>query len=561
MSSHPQSLQNHPSQLGLLDVAADPAPAKADPAPAKADPAPAKANSVPAKAKPPRTLAPMLQQYVDIKARYTEHLLLFQVGDFYEIFFEDARTAADVLGIRLTSRDKDQTDPIPMCGVPIHALDNYLPKLLAGGYSCVVVSQTEDSNAKKGMVRREITRIVTPGVRYEGDGLDEKRFNFLASVCMTPNGAGAVGFVDVSTGHLRVRETETVDELVEVCRKVQPAELLLPSLLFDLPVDRQRGWLRELQRFASELGIKAVRRPFDRAAAPNVAERLREVFTDESVLPSREQLDGMGEAGRAALLALLGYVQEVTFSGKPNFADFRIEEQETSVFIDAATRRNLELVEARIDGDRRNSLLAHIDSCRTAMGSRLLTDWILAPSSLQEEIEARHDAVEELLGDFDVLEGLRTEFAAVRDIDRLVSRITGLRAVPRDIAILRDSVQAFSAVKVLLERVETPLLVSLRERFDTLEDVYAELSQSLVDEPPLKYSEGGIFREGFHAEIDRLRAIRSDGRSRLAELEAAEKQRTGISGLKVKYNNVFGYFIEISKAHLAKAPADYERKQ
>ncbi len=557
-------------QLGFLDP--EPSPpvqvAKPQVVPKVEVPNSSDRSKVSAKAsKPKRKLAPMLQQYVDIKQDYKEHVLLFQVGDFYEVFFDDAVTAAEVLGIRLTSRDKDQDNPIPMCGVPHHALDKYLPKLLTAGYSCVVVSQVEDAKQAKGMVRRAITRIVTPGIRYEGDGLDEKQHNYLSAACQAPSGLSALSYVDVSTGHLRVREAETLDELLELIRRVEPAELILPSTLFGAAVSVSKGggtggWIREVRAVANELQTKIVMRPFEKISRQAAILRVDGLLAgDVKHRAVGKEIEKLSEAGRAVLEASVDYIEEVSFGSSPGLAEFTVEEQKRTVFIDAATRRNLEICETRLDGDRRNSLLAHIDYTRTAMGSRMLSEWFLSPSSVRVDIEQRFDVIDELLSQSEILNSLRQEFAAIRDIDRLVTRLRSLRANPRDLATLRDSLRSLPAVAQVLGACQAPRLQTLFAEFDSLDDLRATLETAFVEEPPVRVSEGGIFNDGYNAEIDRLREIRTNGRSWLAELEASEKARTSIGALKIKYNNVFGYFIEISKAHLSKVPEDYERKQ
>lgn len=517
--------------------------------------------------KPKKKLAPMLQQYVDIKKDYQEHILLFQVGDFYEVFFEDAVTAADVLGIRLTSRDKDQENPIAMCGVPHHALENYLPKLLSAGFSCVVVSQVEDAKQAKGMVRRAITRIVTPGVRFEGDGLDEKHFNYLSAACVAPSGMAAVSYIDVSTGHLRIREAETLDELLEVLRRIHPAELILPSTLFSQPLTQAKGgttapWLRDIRALARELETKIVSRPFSKISRTEASSRVQELLAEDSMGSSvASAVEKLSEAGRAVLEASVEYIEEVSFGSSPGIARFSVEEQSRTVFIDATTRRNLEISETRLSGERRNSLLAHIDYTRTAMGSRMFGEWFLSPSAVQEEIEERFDVIEEFLSQPELLESLRQEFASIRDIDRLVTRLRSLRASPRDLATLRDSLLSLPEIDSILARGQAARIRSLALEFDVLEDVRELLQTALVEEPPLRVSEGGIFRDSYNEEVDRLRGIRANGKTWLAELEAEEKERSSIGALKIKYNNVFGYFIEVSKAHLSKVPQEYERKQ
>jgi DNA mismatch repair protein MutS len=503
----------------------------------------------------------MLQHYVDLKKKYPEHLLMFQVGDFYEIFFQDAPLAAQALNIRLTSRNKDAVDPIPMCGVPVHALDNYLPRLLAAGFSCVILSQVEESKNKKGMVQREISRIVTPGVRYEGDGLDEKQFNYLAAAVVGPRETGAVSFVDVSTGWLRVQEFEGGDELLEILRRIRPAELLLPSVIANVAVDRNEKWFRESRKLAESLQSRVSLRPVERAVRTEIVKTLA-AHAAGSLAPSLEQeLEPLSSEALQALGTILSYVDEVSFGAVPKLSRFSREEASRMVLLDAATRRNLELTETRIDGEKKNSLLGHIDYAKTAMGSRLLGEWILSPSSDKAEIDRRHDAVAELIERSDILGEFREALVSIRDIDRLTSRITGLRAAPRDLGTLRDSLAVFPKIRQLVTSLQSTAFRDLEAEFDSLDDVFERLESALVADPPLRVNEGGIFREGFHPEVDRLRKIGNDGSDWLVELEVRERSRTGIPSLKVKFNNVFGYFLEVTKTHLDKVPSRYERRQ
>jgi DNA mismatch repair protein MutS len=512
-----------------------------------------------------RKLAPMLQQYVDMKAERPEHVLLFQVGDFYEVFFDDAQIFAETLGIRLTSRDKDQDNPIPMAGVPIHALDTYLPKLLSAGFSCVIVSQVEDPKQAKGMVRRAITRIITPGIRYEGDGLEEKRFNYLAAALMSQGDLGAVSYIDVSTGALRVQETETVEEFLEVVRRIEPAELILPSTIADTSLDKRCSWVQAVKAIADEFDTKVIWRPFEHITSSNLEERVTGMLPVTGAEELREalpsQIIDLGIESRSAVSCVMEYVEEVSFGSTPKLSQFLVEERSTRVFIDAATRRNLELTEARIDGERKNSLLYHIDHTKTAMGSRLLSDWVLIPSADIDTIVGRHDAVEELLQRPSIGEELRDLFAGVRDIDRLLSRVTGLRASPRDLRVIAESVSCLPRISEILSEQESDLLSQMAQQLDVLDDVRETLLGAIVEDAPVKVSDGGIFQEGFNEEVDRLRKLRTEGNAWLASFEAREKEKTGITGLRVKYNNVFGYFIEVTKANLSKIPDYFERKQ
>lgn len=517
--------------------------------------------------------APMLKHYLELKQKYPDYILLYQVGDFYEVFYEDAKIAADVLGIRLTSRNKEQPNPVPMCGVPVHALDTYLPKLIDEGLRCVVMSQADEEAPKKGMVKREISRIITPGIRYEGDGLNEKQHNYLAAACMGSRCSGAICYVDVSTGQLHVQEIETCDELIDVIGRINPSELLLPSTLYAVKLDRTEDWVRDTKQAARLSGAQIVARPFERASVDDVRSRILQRCNSfgrgssgKSESPTAQevffqQISEVMPDTLTVVSVVLDYVCEVSFGRGPCISEFSIDEKNSCVVVDPATRRNLELVVTAMDGSKKNSLLNVIDTAKTPMGSRLLKDWILSPSLNRQEIEGRLSAVQELVDNHDALENVRATLAKIGDLDRQVSRLSSGRIVPRDFGGVRDSIGVLPEVANLLFSFRSIYFVNLAKCFDVLSDVYELLNVALLDDLPIRLSEGGVIREGYDTEIDHLRSIRTDGRQWLARLEENEKNRTGINGLKIRYNNVFGYFIEITKTNLSKVPSDYERKQ
>ncbi len=503
-----------------------------------------------------KPLAPMLKQYLEVKESYKEHLLFFQVGDFYEVFFEDAPIVADCLQIRLTSRDKNKENPIPMCGVPIHAIDNYLSKLIENGFSVVIVSQVEAAKASKGMVKREVTRIITPGVRL--DGLDDKEFNFLASVLL--DNTCSVSYVDVSVGELKVVELETRDELVDYLKRIRPSEILLPSVLNSKAVDKNLEWIKDSLAVCKELGAKPVFRVFDYPNKSAISDLFQKWLADKNEINQvGELVESLTNESISSLNTIIAYVDEVSFGVKPVFSSIGKENSESSVVIDSATRRNLELTEARIDGDRRNSLFAKIDFTKTAMGSRLLKQTILNPSTEIEKINFKLDAVEELVNDKQKLESLVKYLVQVRDLDRLCSRISTHRANPKDFKMLLDSICLLPELSKELGK--KAFFTELNSQLDLLPDIFQSLENSLVETPPTKINEAGIFKAGFNPEIDRLNELRQNGRKWLAQLEQEEREKTGISSIKVKYNSVFGYFFEIPKGQSSKAPDYFERKQ
>ena len=532
----------------------------------------AKKKSPPA-AKQPRQHAPMLQHYLEVKEKYREHILLFQVGDFYEVFFEDAVKASEILDIRLTSRDKDKENPVQMCGVPIHALDNYLPRLITAGQSCVVVSQVEGKSAdpKKG-VQREISRVITPGIRFDGDGLEEERYNYLAAAGLDLKGVGYLAYVDVSVGRVKVLECESSSDLLEAIRRVSPSELLVASSASASAFDTKFARSEDVRLAFEHLGIQPEERALSEYSLSDLQAELLPFQADakESGLLEKLPKDVFLSAAtaRATIAALVSYIAEVSFGALPPLFTLEADESKASVTVDLTTRRNLELLETSISGERRNSLLGRIDYCKTAMGSRMLGEWLSSPSTSLDAIRSRHDAVEELLGGAELRGELRVSLAKVRDLDRLISRIVTARATPYDLGMLRDSLGDLPDIGAHLasyadsEDAESGcLLARLYSQFDDLEDLHQLLASALLEELPVRLSEGDIFAAGHDEEIDRLRSIRKGGSSWLKELEASERLKTQISTLKVKYNNAFGYFIEISKAQLSKVPEEYQRKQ
>lgn len=490
------------------------------------------------------TLAPMLQSYMEMKRRFKNHILLYQVGDFYEIFFEDARRAADCLSIRLTSRDKNSLDPIPMCGVPIHALDSYLPRLLAAGHSVAIVSQVEGGGKSKASVRRELTRIVTPGVRLEGDGLVERDHNFCAAVVMLPEG-GAISAIDCSTGYVKVYECETAEELRDTLEQLRAREVLLPTTLYDRPVDSREKWYRAVREVSR--GVAITERAFSERE-----DLLRKIPASSTNLSRPVKL---------ALATILSYAEEISCGRLTPIGMFTQEDRRSVSLIDAATARNLELTETRIDGERKNSLLSHIDYTCTAMGARLLSDWIVTPRATLEQARQRQEAVSELINDTVLLERMQGLLREIRDLERIISRIAAGRGVPKDFGVLRDSIALVPHLKLLLGSFSATLLRSLRAEIPDLCGLEQLLAEALTEEPPVKLNEGEIFREGFHQELDRLRELRRDAGKALLQMEQQERERTGIPSLKIRFNNVFGYSIEISKTNLGKIPANYERRQ
>jgi DNA mismatch repair protein MutS len=496
---------------------------------------------------------PAMQQYHRMKAEHPGALLFFRMGDFYELFFEDAVVASKALEIALTSRSKDRGGaPIPMCGVPHHAVQGYVARLVKQGFRVALCEQMEDPRSAKGVVKREVVRVVTPGTQLDAAALEAGEAAFVLAVSPGDGSLGA-GYLDATTGEFVVVEWHGAarwERLRDDIGANRPREILvprdaaLPSWLTD-PAQPEGVIPRtELEEHA-----------FDARGAR------RELLTHFGVVT----LEAFGceglPRGATAAGAVLRYVRETQKRDLTHVTELRTRGEADHLVVDALTRRNLELVENLADGGRRGSLLDVLDLTRTAMGSRLLRDFILRPLVRLEEIQDRLDAVEELA--FSTVERgrFRDVLADVQDLDRLLGRVTLGTAGPRDLVALAVSLRALPAARQALDECLAPLTRRSLKDLDPLPDVAADVERTLVDAPPASVRDGGLVREGVDPELDELRAISQGGRSTIAAIEERERGRTGIASLKVRFNRVFGYYIEVSKSNLSLVPADYLRKQ
>ncbi len=496
---------------------------------------------------------PLLVQYRDIKARHRDAILFFRMGDFYEMFFDDAELAARVLGITLTSRG----DGVPLAGVPVKAAADYLRQLVAAGHRVAICEQVEDPRTTKGIVKRAVIETVTPGALLEDGWLAGGRNNWLVAVLQPPPpgdevaggqaGSCGVAAVDLSTGEV-VLETVRPDGLAEALGRLHPAELVIPAGAADLAVEPE---VMRTRREAWE---------FD----PDLA---RDELARRYALAS---LDGLGvgpEDGPAlgAAGALFRYLADLQPTGLPHLARPVVRRSEEYLWVDEMTRRNLELVEPLRAGARGVTLLETLDATVTPMGARLLRQWIVSPLRRPERIVARLDAVEVLVNDSRGRARLREALDGVRDLERLAGRAAAGRATPRELGALRDSMARLPATLAALEglagRERSAELDALAAGFDPLADLGRDLAAALVDRPPATLAEGGVIRPGFDAELDQTRALRDGGKQVIAAIQQRERDRTGIASLKVGYNKIFGYFLEVTHAHRDKVPADYERRQ
>jgi DNA mismatch repair protein MutS len=496
-------------------------------------------------------LTPMLRQYRQAKMESGEALLFFRMGDFYEMFFDDALAAAELLGITLTSRDAvAKDDRIPMAGVPVRSAESYIAKAIRAGRSVTICDQVEDPRQAKGIVRREIVRTITPGTVTEPDLLEERSNNYLAAALFYEGKAG-LAFADVSTGELltaQIRgnaERTVYDELV----RMAPSEVLLPD-------DAAPEAKRSLESVCDGALVRTL------PASDFDADYARRIVTDRYELST---LKGVGlERAPEALAccgAVLDYISQTQREALPHMRLPKRYYPADFVVIDGNTQRNLELVESLADKRKKGSLLGVLDRTLTSMGGRMMRHWLLHPLVDIEAIQERLDAVENLQERAETRLELREALRAVTDLERLLTRITARTGNARDLKSLGSSLLQAPCLKSCLTHADAPLLARLREDMDGLEDVAEWIESAIIDEPPVAVTEGGVIKDGFDAELDRLRSLVTDGKSWIATLQTAESEKTGIPNLKVGYNKVFGYYIEVTKAHSGKTPDHYERKQ
>jgi DNA mismatch repair protein MutS len=513
----------------------------------------------------PEPSTPLMRQYSAIKKEHPAALLFFRLGDFYEMFFEDAVVASKELEITLTSRNKEKGVAIPMCGVPYHAAEGYISKLVRRGYRVAICEQVEDPRLAKQLVRREVRRVVTPGTAADS-ALASEENNFLAAaVSLHSGGSDGVraGFaaLDLSTGEFRATEfsgENAEKKITDELEQLRPKELLYPS---SAPLFEGAGKV-----------TGALARPSERGSNPWALTPVEDwSFSPDHAIPLLENhfgvlsLEGFGLAGKpaaaAAAGAILHYVRATQPGGLDHVDRIGFYERQSALVLDAVTVRNLELLEPLFSGGDAVTLFRALDSTSTPMGRRLLRAWMLRPSLDASEINSRLDAVEALKQQTIAREELRRALAGILDLERLLSRITLETANPRDLLALGASLARIPGARAALESLNSQRLVSLHHHLDELADVRGDIERTLIPEPPITLNDGGVIAAGVDPELDELRGLSRNGKEFLAQMEERERQRTGISSLKVRFNSVFGYYLEISRSNLHLVPPDYERRQ
>ena len=514
------------------------------------------------------TATPMLRQYLEIKKLYPGTILFFRLGDFYEMFNEDAIVGSRELEITLTARHKDSANPIPMCGVPHHAAPNYIARLVRKGYRVAICEQTETPGKGIKLVKREVVRVITPGTAIDPQLIESKESVYLAAVCGSGENFGAA-FLETSSGHFSATEIVGVESWQKICEEIEaysPRELLYPrslekliELAFGSSMAAGSPSLFENNASTRSSSFPAITLTplddsnFDRQDSERLLKRQMEV----------SELSGFGLSGKNAAISAAGaclrYAQETQRAAAGHISAIKYFESSDFMILDAVTLRNLEIFESR--GEKtKNTLFGVIDECITGMGSRLLKQWVSRPSVKRSEIQTRLSAMTEL-SDSILREKLRFLMKDVSDLERLIGRLNLGTATPRDLVALRRSIGQAPLVNEVLSDSTSLLLQVLSENIFELPEVRDLIDRAISDEPPINVGDGGVIREGFDAELDDLRGISTSAKQTIAAFEEKERTRTGISNLKIRFNNVFGYYIEISKGNVSRVPEDYERRQ
>lgn len=493
--------------------------------------------------------SPMMQHYLQTKEAHSDCILFYRLGDFYEMFFEDALTVSKELELTLTGKQCGMEERAPMCGVPYHSADTYINRLVAKGYKVAICEQIGDPKLAKGMVERQVIRIVTPGTNTDAQSLDETKNNYLMCVYYDENVFG-VSTADVSTGDYLVTEVDSVQKLVDEINKFTPSEIICNEALF-----------------MSTLDIDALRNRMHTTVTALDSWYFTDDVAKNTLLTHFhvKQLDGLGLtdylSGTLAAGALLKYLYETQMNGLEHMTSIHPYSTGTFMVLDSATRRNLELVETMREKNKKGSLLWVLDKTKTAMGARLLRSYVEQPLIEKAEIEARYDAIEELNSNVISREEMSEYLNPVYDLERLITRISYQTANPRDLIAFRNSLQMLPPIRMVLSEFGSAALTDLYDSIDGLEDICQWIDAAIVDDPPITVHDGGIIKENYFEEVDKLRKAKTDGKGWLAEIEATEREKTGIKNLRIKYNKVFGYYLEVTNSYKDLVPDYYTRKQ
>ena len=493
--------------------------------------------------------SPMMQHYLQTKEEYPDCILFYRLGDFYEMFFEDAKIVSRELELTLTGKSCGQEERAPMCGVPFHAYESYMNRLVAKGYKVAICEQMEDPKQAKGMVRREVIRVVTPGTNINEQALDEGKNNYIMCIVSLSDQFG-VATADVTTGDFFVTEVDSKRRLLDEIYKFSPTEVVCNEALFMSGLD-----IDDLKNRVGIVLYSLENWYFDDSLCENT---LKEHFRVNS-------LEGLGladlECGMIASGSLLKYLYETQKNSLEQISAIHPYTTGKFMVLDSSTRRNLELVETLREKAKRGSLLWVLDKTKTAMGARMLRSFVEQPLIEKEEIEGRLNAIEELMQRAIDREELREYLNPVYDLERLLTRITYQSANPRDLTAFKSSIGMIPHIRGILLELQSKEIQGICEDMDTLEDLYTLINAAIEEEPPITVREGGIIKDGYHEEIDRLREAKSQGKNWLAELEAKEREKTGIKNLKIKFNKVFGYYLEVTNSFKDLVPDYYTRKQ
>ena len=494
-------------------------------------------------------LTPMMQKYMETKEQYKDCILFYRLGDFYEMFFDDALVASKELEITLTGKSCGLEERAPMCGIPYHAVEGYLSKLVSRGYKVAICEQVEDPKLARGLVKREVIRVVTPGTNLNVQSLEASKNNYLMCIAYTPDGIG-ISAADVTTGDYYVTEVEDLKKLKDELMKYEPSEIICNEafLVSGFDVNDLRSRLH--------ISVNALEsHMFDDDGCRRILLKHFKVNT----------LIGLGieefPTGILAAGALLQYLYDTQKTDLEHFTHIYPYLTSKYMLLDSSTRRNLELTETLREKQKRGSLLWVLDKTKTAMGARLLRSYIEQPLIEKEEMEKRLDAIQELNKDAISRDEIREYLNPVYDLERLLSKVTYKTANPRDLIAFRNSLEMLPPVKTVLETFQKEELTGIREQIDGLEDIYHLIEEAIIDEPPISIREGGMIKDGFDETIDHLRSAKHDGKQWLVQLEEEDRERTGIKNLKIKYNKVFGYYFEVTNSYKDLVPEDYIRKQ